>query len=100
MKSAKTKAKAFCKEQGLEGEGILVDIVILLKEHERDTRHAAIDSLLELERHEIDLFCHLTSQLDTEDVVLLDSATQTVLNTEVKDETLIMKRTRIVKRSV
>ncbi len=86
MKSAKTKAKEFFEEWEIYLNNNMKEaLIILLKEHERDTRHVAIDNLLELARFEEDMFCHLTNRLDTEETVLLDETTQTVLNTEVKD---------------
>ncbi len=84
MKSHKTKAKEFFNKHSLSYEA-RADLEKLLLEHERDTRHTVIDNLLELARFEEDMFCHLTNRLGIEETVLLDEATQTVLNTEVKD---------------
>ncbi len=83
MKSAKTKAKEFCRYVELP-DYVEEELVVLLKEHERDTRHTAIDNLLLLERHEF-ANCNEDGSWP-DDGVELDQATQTVLNTEVKDE--------------
>ncbi len=94
MKSAKTKAD--CLVDKLVKEGIILEesltdgfvrglVHAKLKEHERDTRHTAIDNLLLLERHDFeDSISHYRSQPCTG--ISLNNATQTVLNTEVKDE--------------